>query len=619
MVMKFQASDNLIDLFVGQLIYTTPAASVRELLQNAYDACALQSVDHSDFKPSITAMISRSGNWFEVDDNGIGMDHDIVEQSFSMVGRPKSEIPSIAALIQKGGLQAAQIATFGVGVLSCFRIAQRVIVSTMMDGKQSLKFIIEDPKKEFEQVKDGLRQSRGTSVRVEVKPNIGFTTNDAYNAVFQFARHVDGLKITDSDSSTSQVVSQKYDGEDYPTKIALKNDDIRYGVIALNDGWESPTTQWSNSMRLDNGGFQVLAHDPSILPYYCFGYTTEIDFIPQRVQLMVNRENFVQDQKFSSIKLFLLEQYISLVESKIKSFAEKISSNSINAQEKQAVKDQLLVLEYNLPNDQYTQRLKPFVVNIIEKHVEFPLYGPSPKNTTLEEILNQGNTTIYNYNPSKGATQSATETFDEETTLQIIRQTITAERLKASLLALQGKPVFQTLSFSRPVTAPSGTYSLGYDLFGFLQRYCQSRNLRFIDMSQVPESEIKLQDTKLSAIMSSILNYSKTLKFMNLGEIKRPTFRDVDGSHWVNIANPEIRKLIKSVPEMVGNPIKKELLLIYFDLLTTDFSSARKKVENLLLNKDFEELSRQRTGVFQERYLRNLLDELARIEPNVGE
>lgn len=89
--MKFQASDNLIDLFVGQLIYTTPAASVRELLQNAYDACALQSVDHSDFKPSITAMISRSGNWFEVDDNGIGMDHDIVEQSFSMVGSPKSE------------------------------------------------------------------------------------------------------------------------------------------------------------------------------------------------------------------------------------------------------------------------------------------------------------------------------------------------------------------------------------------------------------------------------------------------------------------------------------------------------------------------------------------------
>lgn len=100
--MRFKASENLIDLFVGQLVYTHPAASVRELLQNAYDACALQSVDHPEYKPLIQAKVSRSGNWFEVDDNGIGMDKYIVEESFSMVGRPKTEVPNIGELIRRG-------------------------------------------------------------------------------------------------------------------------------------------------------------------------------------------------------------------------------------------------------------------------------------------------------------------------------------------------------------------------------------------------------------------------------------------------------------------------------------------------------------------------------------
>ncbi|MGH9922651.1 MAG: hypothetical protein ACRD38_07855, partial [Nitrososphaerales archaeon] len=392
--MKFQASDNLIDLFVGQLIYATPAAPVRELLQNAYDACTLQSVEHQDFKPSITTTVSRSGNWFEVDDNGIGMDQDIVEQSFSMVGRPKSEIPSIAALIQKGGLQAAQIATFGVGVLSCFRIAERVIVSTRMDDKEPLKFVVEDPREEFVPVREKLRQSRGTSVRVEIKPNAGFTGNDAYNAVFQFARHVEGLKILDSDSSSMQALNQKYDGEDYPEKLVIKNEDIRYGIIALNDAWEMPTAQWSNSMRLDNGGFQVLAHDASVLPSYCFGYTAEIDFTPQRVQLMVNRENFVQDQKFNSIKIFLLQQYLSLVENKIKNWTGNISGDSGMAQQKQALREHLLVLEHNLPGDQHTKDLRSLVTDTIGKYIQFPLYGPTNRNLTLEEIRKSG-TPIY--------------------------------------------------------------------------------------------------------------------------------------------------------------------------------------------------------------------------------
>jgi hypothetical protein len=612
--MRFKASENLVDLFVGQLVYTSPATPVRELLQNACDACALQSVDHSEFKPLIQAKISRSGNWFEVDDNGIGMDRSIVEESFSMVGRPKTEIPTIGELIRRGGLQAAQIATFGVGVLSCFRVAQKAIVSTKMNEKEPLKFIIENPRKDFIEVNEGLRDVRGTSVKVEIRSSVGFAANDAYNAIFQFARHIEGLKVVDVDVSKIQDVFQEYDGEKYPVKTTLRNDDIRYGVFALNESWESLTGQWTNNIRLDNAGFLVMNHDPSMLPAYCFGYTAEIDFMPQRLQLMVNRESFVQDQKYNSERNLLLEEYLKLVKNKITGWASRISQGDKDALSKQVVKENLLTLDHNLPVDSKTQSFRSFVTDFIEKNVEFDLYGPSTRPITLEEAKHSMGSTFYIYNPARGGAQQVTEAFDEETTLQITRQTLTYEKIKASILSLQGKPVFLVSLHNKPVNTPTGSYSLGYDTVAFLNRYCQTRNLRLIDITQVPESEIRLQDTKLTDLMGTILDYGKLLKFMNLKDIKRPTFRDVDGSHWVNIASPEVRNLVKSIPDMVGNPIKMELLLIYFDLLTTDFTSAKKKIENLLLNKDFEELSRQKTGVFQERYLRKIITEITDTE-----
>jgi len=616
--MRFKASENLIDLFVGQLVYTNPATPVRELFQNAYDACALQSVDHSDFRPSIVFKFSRSGNWFEVSDNGIGMDQTLVEESFSMVGRPKTEIPAIRDLVQRGGLQATQIAAFGVGVLSCFRIAQRVTVNTKMDAKEPLKFVIDDPRKEFIFVTDALRDDRGTSVKVEIKQGIGFTANDAYNAVFHFARHIDGLSILDVDTQKTQNVYKPYDGENFPVKTTLKTDDIRYGVLALNESWESITAQWSNSISLDNAGFLVLNHDPSILPPFCFGYTAEVDFIPQRLQLMVNRESFVQDQKYNWVRSLLLAEYLKLVEQKLREWAN-VSLSRDDTQQKQLFKEHLLTLEHNLPGDPYAQTFRALATDVIEKSVEFPLYGPYPKMVTLEEVKRSMGNTIYIYYPARGGTQQVTEAFDEETTLQITRQTLTSEKIKANLLALQGRPVFLVSASNKPVNTPSGAYSLGYDLISFLTRYCQSRNLRRVEVTQVSESEISLQDTKLTNLMSSILGYTKMLKFMNLGEIKKPTFRDVDGSYWVNIASPEIRTLMKSVPELVGNPVKKELLLTYLDLQTLEFTSARRRVEKLLLNRDFEELSRQRTGIFQERYLRRLLKEIANIEAVMGE
>ena len=112
-------------------------------------------------------------------------------------------------------------------------------------------------------------------------------------------------------------------------------------------------------------------HDPSMLPPFCFGYTAEIDFIPQRLQLMFNRERFVQDQKYNSIRGLLLAEYLKLVEQKIKEWESKVSFDAGDAQHKQVLKEYLLTLEHNLPGDSYAKTLRALVTDFIEKCVVF--------------------------------------------------------------------------------------------------------------------------------------------------------------------------------------------------------------------------------------------------------
>lgn len=615
--MKFKPSDHLIDLFVGQLVYSSPATAIRELLQNAYDACVLQKVDDPSFSQSITFRVSRSQNWFSVEDNGIGMDEEAIKESFAKVGGPKTEIPHLRDLIERGGVRAAQTAIFGIGILACFRIAENVTVSTKMDNKPALRFVIIDPKQPFDFQKEGLRSDRGTTVDVKLKTGAGFTANDVYNAVFEFARHVDNLVLVDVDAGESQEVKVPYDGEDFEDKIVLQADNIRYGVLALNESWTDPDGNWSNNLMLDNGGFFVQAHDVNLLPPYCFGYTGEIDFVPGKLRLMINRESFVKDENYSSISSHLLQQYLGLVEQRVRKWIGDSGNKKLMTREKKEIlKPYLLTLEKHLPTDQTASTLRKLVESIIDEHIPFTLCGSTTKDITLNEARAQLGigSTFFTYQPGVGSPAQVTEAFDEETTVSIARPIKTID-IKATLLGAQGKLVFTVSSWSKGIAR--GQQTLGYDMHAYLSKYCQKSGLHCIDISQVLDSEIQFGEVELTNLMNSILSYSQKLQFVSLRDSKRATLRDLDG-HWVNINNAEIRKMLQSIPDIVGNPIKKEILLLYFDLVTLQFASARKRVEKLLLDTQFSERSRQRTGHFQAKCLKQLLESFITAEAKEG-
>ena len=121
--------DRVLELLVGKNLYPDPSVFVRELLQNAIDAVRTrQQLDRNiprNWKPQINIhcwMDQEGYHWFRIEDNGIGMDEDIIQKYFLKVGC--SYYTSSDFQREKYRCNADEdyspISRFGIGILSCF-------------------------------------------------------------------------------------------------------------------------------------------------------------------------------------------------------------------------------------------------------------------------------------------------------------------------------------------------------------------------------------------------------------------------------------------------------------------------------------------------------------------
>lgn len=611
---RFTASEHLIDLLVGQVVYSSPSACVRELLQNSQDACILQNVKDPTGKPSIAFRFSRTQNQFSVSDNGLGMDLVTIKESFAKIGQPKKEVPQLKALIERGDGRAAQIAMFGIGILSCFRVAQSVTVSTKTDESNPLRFTIDSPKSPFIFHQDNLPSNRGTEIDVKIRQDAGFTANDAYNAVFHYARHVENLSVIDSDTGQTQLVRQPFVGEEKDNNITLKNDLIEFGKLGLNESWNLEQNSWRNSITLNNGGFLVQLHDPTILPPFCFGYTGEINAAPGALRMMINREGFVkEDPRFSVFSRHILLAYYELVKKKLANWIEMIQDSKAELKQKlEAMKVILLLLESSLPTNQETQELRQLVDNIIEQYIPFHLFGSSKHSTSLSMAkTNLGkNRTFYIHTPGSSPSTQISQSLDVDAIFQLNIPVRTLD-IKAELLGAQGEYVFVAPP-AQGISIAGAQQALSYDIRSFLSRYCPKHSIRLQDVSGVADADIQFGNIPLTSLIESLLGYSKKLKFVSLRDTNRRSLKDINGI-WLNTENTDIRRMIESVHNVVGNPVKKELLFAYLDMVTFDFSSARQRIEKILLDEKFDERSRQKTGHYQSEHLKRTLQNLLKV------
>lgn len=146
-------SDNqkILPLLVSPLYGDFPQIGIRELLQNSIDACneryslnINREVNKEDIPYEINITIDLDENTFTIEDNGMGMDIDIIKNYFLKVGSSYrySEVWK-ANYSDEKNIFVPRTGKFGIGMLAGFLIGKKIFVDSKKEevsNDKALKF-----------------------------------------------------------------------------------------------------------------------------------------------------------------------------------------------------------------------------------------------------------------------------------------------------------------------------------------------------------------------------------------------------------------------------------------------------------------------------------------------
>lgn len=115
---------------LGSNIYSDPKVCIREMVQNAHDSCTNRQISTGARGSSIRVSHDRTRRTLTFLDNGAGMTEQEIHEYLSTIGRGYTA--ELRQALEKGNRTEAErlIGQFGLGLLSAFSIADRVVITT---------------------------------------------------------------------------------------------------------------------------------------------------------------------------------------------------------------------------------------------------------------------------------------------------------------------------------------------------------------------------------------------------------------------------------------------------------------------------------------------------------
>ena len=133
-------TSSALQLFAGNTLYKDRRVFLRELVQNAVDACNLRQMQETGYVPEIGIKFSPDLDKITFWDNGIGMSKQWIEKYFLNIGLSFYQSDEIMRVNRDAKIQFSFISQFGIGFLSSFLVAKQVTIKTRQAGSDG--FII---------------------------------------------------------------------------------------------------------------------------------------------------------------------------------------------------------------------------------------------------------------------------------------------------------------------------------------------------------------------------------------------------------------------------------------------------------------------------------------------
>lgn len=170
------SKSQIIDLLMGTKLYGNPEVALRELLQNSIDACKLRQAQEKKwgnlYDPEISVRYYSENNeeYLEVTDNGTGMDQYIIDNYYSKIGSSFYKSTDFLNLKAESNADFTPTSRFGIGILSCFMVADTLSVDTRRvyaphKSSDALNITVEGQESIF-WIKPGERETPGTTTKL---------------------------------------------------------------------------------------------------------------------------------------------------------------------------------------------------------------------------------------------------------------------------------------------------------------------------------------------------------------------------------------------------------------------------------------------------------------------
>lgn len=155
--LTFSLNQNkIIELLMGVQLYEDPYTCLRELYQNSLDACRCaisRRKNPKDANPKCTIEFGvkqdKGGKYIYCLDDGKGMSRHIIENYFLNIGSSYYKSKAFFTEYYQNGVAFTPTSQFGIGILSCFIIGDRLEVVTKEYEGELIFFGVDGPQETF--------------------------------------------------------------------------------------------------------------------------------------------------------------------------------------------------------------------------------------------------------------------------------------------------------------------------------------------------------------------------------------------------------------------------------------------------------------------------------------
>lgn len=303
----------VLSILMGTELYSSPEIFLRELLQNSYDACytraELEQRSQNAYLPKVNISYDSNTHILSVEDNGIGMNMDSIENYILKIGNSYYKSKEFQSEL----LKYSPVSNFGIGILSCFMVSECIHIESLrfttgLEAKEpvDIKLHLDNP---FVECLPTKKATIGTKISLTVHEK--FWSDLSIDAIVKIIKDNTAhqrIPITVScDGNETTVCEQEIlapNFSKYPDIITIKviNDEIEGYLVIYSYGNQSVV----KLSKLCQQGFRINKKDGGALPTFAPAYIPflgyDINLKHRLLSTKASREGVVEDDQFERLQ-----------------------------------------------------------------------------------------------------------------------------------------------------------------------------------------------------------------------------------------------------------------------------------------------------------------------------